>query len=77
MASNILCLTISSLNLKPSSFIISSSLNTIALDTDAPRARFLDWSNSLSFIAPNVLALHTSLTNDVDEKSMMDSAGSF
>ena len=56
---------------------IASSPNTIALETLAPKARFLDCNNSFSLIDPNVLALQTSFTKDVDEKSIIDSEGNF
>ena len=65
------------MNLKPSSLRISSSPNTIAFDTLAPKAKFLDCKSSFSFHEPNVLALQTSFTKEVDEKSIIDSAGSF
>ena len=61
----------------PSSLIISSFPKTIALEMLAPRAKFLDCNNSFSLHEPKVLALQTSFTNEVDEKSIMDSLGSF
>ena len=70
------CLTISSLNLSPSSLSISSSPKIIAFDSLAPSARFLDLRSSASLIEPKVLALQTSLTKEVDEKSIIDSEGS-
>ena len=48
----------------------------IAFDSLAPNAKFLDFKSSASLIDPKVLARQTSLTNDVDEKSIIDSVGS-
>ena len=76
LAKNYISEQFSSLNLKTSSFKISSSPNIIALDSLAPNAKFLDLNNSASLIEPKVLARQTSLTKDVVEKSIIDSDGS-
>ena len=44
----------------------------MAFETLAPNAKFLDLRSSASLIDPKVLALQTSLTNEVDEKSIFE-----
>ena len=54
--SKILCLTNSSLNLKPSLLSILFSPTTTALSKDPPSAKPIDLSLSTSFSKPKVLA---------------------